>query len=94
MLPFVVAVLVYLATPHRVGAAGYLNVRLAPLVTLLALATLRPRDDLGGAVPLAMAAVATLMACLVAIFVHERTEVIERREHFIEEWERIHGQAD
>jgi hypothetical protein len=52
---------VFFATPNRVGAAGYLNVRLAPLVTLLALGTLRPRADRWGNGPLALAAVATVM---------------------------------
>ena len=61
VLPFAVSVIVYVATPHHVGAAGYLNVRLAPLVTLLALATLRPREDRWGTVPLGMAALATLI---------------------------------
>ena len=61
VLPFAVSVVIYLATPHHVGAAGYLNVRLAPLVTLLALATLRPREDWWGHVPLAMTALATLI---------------------------------
>jgi hypothetical protein len=61
VLPFVVSVLVYLATPHHVGAAGYLNVRLAPLVTLFALATLRPSGDRWGTLPIAMAGAATLL---------------------------------
>lgn len=61
VLPFAVSLIVYVATPHHVGAAGYLNVRLAPLVTLLALATLRPREDLWGTVPLGMAALATMV---------------------------------
>ncbi len=61
VLPFAVCLLVYLATPHHVGAAGYLNVRLAPLVTLLALVTLRPREGHWGTVPLGMAALATLV---------------------------------
>ncbi|MBX3193315.1 MAG: hypothetical protein KF819_40405 [Labilithrix sp.] len=60
LLPFGVALVVYLATPFRVGAAGYLNVRLAPLVTLFATVALRPRDDRWGKIPLGMAAIATV----------------------------------
>lgn len=41
LVPLLVAVLVYLATPFRVGAALFLNVRLAPVLVLLALVPLR-----------------------------------------------------
>jgi hypothetical protein len=40
-IPMVVAMVVYLATPFRVGAAAFLNVRLAPIVLLLTLVPLR-----------------------------------------------------
>jgi hypothetical protein len=40
-IPLLVAALVYVATPFRVGAASFLNVRLAPIVVLLALIPLR-----------------------------------------------------
>jgi hypothetical protein len=40
-IPLLVATLVYVATPFRVGAATFLNVRLAPIVVLLALIPLR-----------------------------------------------------
>jgi hypothetical protein len=41
LVPLVVAALVYLVTPFRVGAALFLNVRLAPVLVLLALVPLR-----------------------------------------------------
>jgi len=41
LVPLLVAVVVYVATPFRVGAAVYLNVRLAPIVLLFALVPLR-----------------------------------------------------
>lgn len=41
LVPLLVAVLVYLVTPFRVGAALFLNVRLAPVLVLLALVPLR-----------------------------------------------------
>jgi len=59
-LPFAVVAIIYLATPSRVGAAGLLNVRLAPLLVLFALMALRVRDDRWGTIPLAMAAFATI----------------------------------
>lgn len=59
-LPFAMVTLIYVATPFRVGAAGLLNVRLAPLVTLFALVALRPRDDRWGTIPLGLAAAATV----------------------------------
>ncbi len=59
-LPFVIVTIVYLATPFRVGAAGLLNVRLSPLVTLFAIVALRPRDDRWGTIPLALCAASTL----------------------------------
>jgi len=40
---FLVAMAVYLATPFRVGAGVLLNVRMAPVVALFALAALRPK---------------------------------------------------
>lgn len=77
VLPFAVGVVVYLVTPHHVGAAGYLNVRLAPLVTLLALVTLRPRDDAWGTGPLIVAAVATLT--MAGTTMHEMRRVSAER---------------
>lgn len=41
LAPLAVATAVYLVTPFRVGAAGYLDVRLAPLLVLFAIAALR-----------------------------------------------------
>jgi hypothetical protein len=41
-IPLLVAGVVYVATPFRVGAATFLNVRLAPIVLLLSLVPLRP----------------------------------------------------
>ncbi|MBS2020720.1 MAG: hypothetical protein JST00_48150 [Deltaproteobacteria bacterium] len=59
-LPFAIAAVIYLATPFRVGAAGLLNVRLAPLVTLFALVALRPRNDRVGTIALGLVSAATL----------------------------------
>lgn len=60
-LPFAIVVLIYVATPSRVGAAGLLNVRLAPLLVLFAIVLLRVREDRWGTVPLGMVAIATLL---------------------------------
>lgn len=76
-LPFAVVALIYLATPSRVGAAGLLNVRLAPLVTLFALVALRVRDDRWGTIPLGMAAAATIFNAGVTTFEMRRVSVEE-----------------
>ena len=60
-VPLACAAAVYLTTPFRIGGAAMLNVRLAPVLTVLALLGLRLRRDRLGAVPLAMAACATLV---------------------------------
>ena len=43
--PFAVTLALYFATPFSVGMAGYLNLRLAPLLALFALLWLRPGRD-------------------------------------------------
>ena len=49
LLPLAVVVLIYFATPYRVGAASFLSVRLAPLVPLFAVLALpRLRGWRGG----------------------------------------------
>jgi hypothetical protein len=68
LLPFCVLAIIYLVTPYRVGAAGYLNVRLAPLLTLLALAALRLREGRWSTIPLGLAACATVFDAGVATF--------------------------
>jgi len=74
VIPFAVTALVYIATPSRVGAAGMLNVRLAPLLTLFALVALRFRNDRWGTVPLVLAATATLFNAGAATFEMRRAE--------------------
>jgi hypothetical protein len=60
-VPFVCAATVYLTTPFRIGGAGMLNVRLAPVLTLFALLGLRLRKGRLGALPLAVSAGAALV---------------------------------
>jgi hypothetical protein len=60
-VPFACAAAVYLTTPFRIGGAGMLNVRLAPVLTLFALLGLRLRPGRLGAIPLALAASAALL---------------------------------
>lgn len=60
-VPFACAATVYLTTPFRIGGAGMLNVRLAPVLTLFALLGLRPRAGKKGSLPLAIAAGAALV---------------------------------
>jgi len=68
LLPFGVLAIIYLVTPYRVGAAGYLNVRLAPLLTLFAVAALRLREGRWATVPLGLAVGATIFDAGVATF--------------------------
>jgi hypothetical protein len=73
LAPFFACALLYLVTPFRVGAAGYLNLRLAPLVSLLAVVGLRPRHDAWGAVPLVVAAAADVAMSATAFREMQRT---------------------
>lgn len=45
LAPLACAVLVYVLTPFHVGPAGYLDVRLAPMLALLLIPLLRPTDE-------------------------------------------------
>ena len=74
LVPVACAAAAYLVTPFSVGAAGYLNLRLAPVVSVLAILALRPRRGLFGDVPLAAAAVAALMMAGVSAFEMRRME--------------------
>lgn len=60
LVPFAVAAIMYFTTPFHVGAAGYLDVRLAPIVVALAVLGLRPAAGWRGAAPIALAAVAAV----------------------------------
>ena len=74
IVPVACAGAAYLSTPFSVGAAGYLNLRLAPVVTMLALLVLRPRRGLLGDVPLAAAAIAALGMAASTTFEMRRLE--------------------
>jgi hypothetical protein len=62
--PFVVTLALYFATPFSVGMAGYLNLRLAPLLALFALLWLRPRRDRVSNAVLRLVAVTSCVAAL------------------------------
>lgn len=76
-LPFGVAALVYFAMPFQVGAAYYLNVRLAPIVSLFALLLVRPlgalRTGLLARVCVAAVALATVFSAGLATYEMRRT---------------------
>jgi hypothetical protein len=61
LVPFACTLVVYLVTPLQVGTAGYVNVRLAPVLSLFAILGLEPRKGRAGDVPLVCAAVAALV---------------------------------
>lgn len=62
--PFAVALAVYLATPFRVGAGVLLNVRMGPVLALLALLVLRPARGLRGSLPIVACTVLALVQCI------------------------------
>ncbi|MDB5214398.1 MAG: hypothetical protein JWO86_2325 [Myxococcaceae bacterium] len=74
LVPVACAAAAYLLTPFSVGAAGYLNLRLAPILTMFAILALRPRRGLLGDVPLAAAAVVAIGMSAVAAFEMRRME--------------------
>ncbi len=74
VVPFACALLVYLVTPFRVGPAGYLDVRLAPVLALLALLFLAPAGGTIGRIQLALPALALLGATSTAVFEMRRIE--------------------
>ncbi len=74
LVPFACTLVVYLATPHYLGMAGYLSVRLAPVLVLFALLGLAPRPGRWGDAPLAAAALAALLMAGNAAFEMRRAE--------------------
>jgi hypothetical protein len=74
LVPVACAAAAYLFTPFSVGAAGYLNLRLAPVLTMFAILALRPRRGLLGDVPLAAATVVALGMSAIATFEMRRME--------------------
>jgi hypothetical protein len=73
-IPFACAAAIYMTTPFRIGGAGLLNVRLAPVLTLFALLGLALRKDRLATVPLAVAACAALVTAGNAAFEMRRVE--------------------
>jgi hypothetical protein len=63
-VPFAVGVLVYLATPFRVGAGVLLNVRMAPVLELFALLAIRPRAGRWGVAPVYAGVVLAVVQCV------------------------------
>jgi hypothetical protein len=66
--PLACAVFAYALTPYRVGAAGMLNVRLAPVVALFAILPLRLGRGHAGVVALAAAVIANVVGGATATF--------------------------
>jgi hypothetical protein len=67
LIPFAVAAAIYLVTPFRIGNASMLNVRLAPLVALLAvlpLASLRGKELARTKWPLTLVTVASMLTSI------------------------------
>jgi hypothetical protein len=74
LVPCGVTTLVYLVTPFHLGAAGYLDVRLAPMIALFALAGLDVPRGAAGRLPLALAAAGALVMAADATFEMRRME--------------------
>jgi hypothetical protein len=74
LVPLACALAVYVFTPFHVGLAGYLDVRLAPLLALFALLILRPAGGRWGRIQLGIASAAALGTALTAGFEMARVE--------------------
>jgi hypothetical protein len=72
--PFACALLLYFAMPFRLGGAAMLNVRLAPVVALLAVPLLAPAPGPAARGPLALAVMAALAAPAVSAFEMHRID--------------------
>ncbi len=77
LVPVACAVLLYVATPFKVGAASFLDLRLAPVVAMLAVLVLRPPEARAGDLVLAPVALASLLTAGDAAFEMRRAA----REH-------------
>lgn len=67
-IPVLCALAIYVATPFKVGAAGYLDVRLAPMVALLFLPVLRPSADRASRLAFILATVGALGTAATATY--------------------------
>jgi hypothetical protein len=76
-VPFACALVLYFVAPYRLGAAITLNVRMAPIVALLAVPLLDPGDGPSGRWALALASVAALLAPIVNGFEIRRIDIEE-----------------
>ena len=74
LVPFACTLIVYLVTPFSVGPAGYLDVRLAPLLGLFSVLILRPSSGHLVRVQLAAAAIAAVGTAGTATFEMRRLE--------------------
>jgi hypothetical protein len=82
LVPCAVVVVAYLALPFHVGPAGYLSLRLAPLIALFAVAGLRPERGPAGSLPIGVAAAASLVMAGDAAYEMRRVETEELGEGF------------
>ncbi len=74
LVPLACALLIYALTPFHVGPAGYLDVRLAPLLALFSLLLLRPSPGRAGDGQVALAVVAALGTACTAAYEMQRVE--------------------
>lgn len=73
-IPLVCALLVYLVTPFHVGAAGYLDVRLAPMLALFVLPLLRPVPSRLTTAALVLASIGATGGAITAVREMKRVE--------------------
>lgn len=74
LVPFASTLVLYLVTPHYLGMAGYLSVRLAPILALFAVLALEPKEGRAGNLPLVAAAIAALVMAGDSAFEMRRAE--------------------
>lgn len=82
LVPCAMVAAVYLALPFHLGPAGYLSLRLAPLVVLFAILGLRPVEGRRGSIPILVAAVASLVMAGDAAYEMRRVEAAELGDGF------------
>ncbi len=74
LIPLVCTAVIYLVTPFHVGPAGYLDVRLAPLLALFSVMLLRPVTARLARVAFALSAVAAIGTAATATYEMRRIE--------------------
>ena len=77
LAPLACALAVYALTPFHVGPAGYLDVRLAPMIALLMIPILRPSEESGGGSRVRQRTLAPIVLASLAALGNAATATVE-----------------